>query len=165
MSAALRVPCAPVVLGVVLVVLGVPCVPFLLAEVLLEVLFVGMLVSRVAVACAVLVRALLIRAPVVGAGRVRKPSPGSLGTGVGSVMDCLQPFDGHMGVKLRCCERSVTKQLLDATKIGTTFEQMCRSRVTQTMRSHDGNTRNCVQRLVHDTSNAGGLEPAAACTQ
>jgi hypothetical protein len=48
-------------------------------------------------------RASPIRAPLPGADDVRRPSPGSSGTGVGSVMDCLQPFDGHMGVKLRRC--------------------------------------------------------------
>ena len=50
-----------------------------------------------------LLRALPTRAPLPGADDVRRPSPGSSGTGVGSVMDCLQPFDGHMGVKLRRC--------------------------------------------------------------
>ena len=33
------------------------------------------------------------------------------------------------------------------------------------MRSHDGSAGNCVQRLVHDTSNTGGLEPATTCAQ
>lgn len=59
----------------------------------------------------------------------------------------------------------MTKQFLDATKIGTPLEQMRRGSVTQTVWPHDGSTRNTTQRFVHDTSNAARLEPAATRPQ
>ena len=60
---------------------------------------------------------------------------------MGPVMDRLQPFDGHVRVKLGGSERSVTKQFLDATKVRSTVEQVRRSRVTETVRPHDGRIR------------------------
>jgi hypothetical protein len=40
-------------------------------------------------------------------------------------MDRLQPLDGHVSVELRRCERSVTKQFLNAAKVRATFEEVC----------------------------------------
>src|SRR5690606_17893166 len=48
----------------------------------------------------------------------------SLGTGVGLVMDRLQPLDCHVSVELRRRQRSVTELVLDATKVSSAVEHV-----------------------------------------
>ena len=77
-------------------------------------------------------------------------------------MDRLQPVDGHVGVKLGRCERSVTKQLLNATEVRSPFEQMGRGRMAQAMRSDLGGSRHRVDRVMHNAARSALIQPATA---
>ena len=65
-----------------------------------------------------------LRRPVfpVAAPRDVSAAAESSGSGVRLVIGCLQPVDGHMGIDLRRCERSVTEQFLNASQVGSTFQ-------------------------------------------
>ena len=51
------------------------------------------------------------------------------------VISRLQPVNGHVCIDLRRCERSVTKQLLYATKVRAAVEKMGRRTVPKAMRT------------------------------
>src|SRR5690606_40996055 len=84
------------------------------------------------------------------AATVSAPPPARSRTGVGSVMDRLKPFDSDVRIKLCRCERSVTKQLLNATQVSSSFEKMSGGRVAQAVRAEIRSPGNRRHRLVHD---------------
>lgn len=77
-------------------------------------------------------------------------------------MDRLQPFDGHVCVELRRRERSVTKQLLNATEVGSPLEQVCCGGVSQSVRSDLRCTGIRGDRIVHHTTHGTRIEPATS---
>src|SRR4051812_345828 len=59
-------------------------------------------------------------------------------SGVRPVICRPQSFDGHLGVYLGCCERSVTKQFLDGSQVSSPLQQVRRGAVPQAVRPEVG---------------------------
>src|ERR1700733_8198867 len=61
-----------------------------------------------------------------------------------------QAIHRNMGVELRSCERSVTEQLLYATKVRAAVEKMGRRAVPETVRAERRSALNPLQGQMHD---------------
>lgn len=57
---------------------------------------------------------------------------------MGLIVDGSKPFDRHVRVQLSGRQTRMTEEFLDHTKVRTTLQQMCRSRVPKPVRTHVG---------------------------
>jgi len=73
-----------------------------------------------------------------------------------------QPLDRDVRVDLRCGQAGVAEHLLDRTKIGTTFEQVCGRGVPQTVRPDIGCVGHVSQQLVYRGADLTRIDPAAS---
>jgi hypothetical protein len=76
-----------------------------------------------------------------------------------------QAFHGDVGVDLRRRERSVTKQLLYATKVRAAVEKMSRSAVAQAMRPDRRRTVDPPHEVVDEFANSALVDPSAAVAE
>lgn len=81
---------------------------------------------------------------------------------MGLIVDGSKPFDRHMRVQLSGRQTRMPEEFLDHTKISTTLQQMCRSRVPKPVRTHVGSSWNCSHRFVDDRTRLTLIEPPAS---
>src|SRR3954467_14480469 len=84
-------------------------------------------------------------------------------SGVRPVICRPQSFDGHVGVYLGCCERSVTKQFLNGSQVSSPLQQVRRGAVPQAVRAQVRESRHRLKSLVNDPSCRAWIEATAPC--
>jgi hypothetical protein len=70
-----------------------------------------------------------------------------------------------MGIDLRCCERSVTEQFLDASQVRAALQQMSRCGVPQPVRPEVSQPRHRREPVVYDLAGGPRIESATASTE
>ncbi len=81
---------------------------------------------------------------------------------MGLIVDGSKPFDRHVRVQLSGRQTRMTEEFLDHTKVRTTLQQMCRSRVPKPVRTHVGSPWNCSHGFVDHRTRLTLIEPAAS---
>ena len=81
---------------------------------------------------------------------------------MGLIVDGSKPFDRYMRVQLSGRQTRVPEKFLHHSKVCTAFEQMCRSRVPEPVRTHVGSPWNCSHGFVDHRTSLTLIESAAS---
>ncbi|MDF2471275.1 MAG: hypothetical protein K0Q61_3647, partial [Rhodococcus erythropolis] len=81
---------------------------------------------------------------------------------MGLIVDGSKAFDRHVRVQLSGRQTRMPEEFLDHTKVCTTLQQMCRSRVPKPVRTHVGSPWNCSHGFVDHRTRLTLIEPAAS---
>src|SRR4029453_10805866 len=99
-----------------------------------------------------------VAAPTPPEGEAAAPS----GPWVRLVISSLQPVDGHMGVDLRRGERSVAEKFLNASQVGSPFQQVGGSRMAEAVWPQVRGTGDVREQRVHRPAYRARVHPTTA---